>query len=259
MKRFDLIDTLRGLSIISMIAFHACWLINFFNLGISDETLFGRGFFAWERSICISFIMIAGYSFSLGRRHLRSGLILTVLGAVITLLTVLFLPGIHIVFGILTFMGAVTLLMIPFDKLYVSSCKKNVRTERSGIIHIISFALSLLLFLFSYDINRGTVGLPFCPDIQLPVWLFRGYIATFIGFMEPGFDSVDYFSLIPWCFIFMCGYFLHKIIKDSTAEEKIMTRGIPMIRSIGRHSLLIYIIHPIVLFMLIGGVSLILK
>ena len=245
MKRYDLIDSLRGLAIISMIGFHACWLLNYFGLAISNKTLFGSAFLVWERSICISFIMIAGFSFSLGHRHIRSGLLLSAIGIVITLVTCLFLPGMRIVFGILTFLGAMTLLIIPIDKISQRTVKKPV----------IAFALCILLFLFTYNINRGYIGLPFCTHITLPQTLYKGYVSTFIGFMEPGFDSVDYFSLIPWSFVYMSGYYLHKIIMNTRIENSLLSHGIPGVKVLGRHSLAIYIIHPIVLYALFYLIS----
>ena len=86
-KRYDLIDTLRGLAIISMIGFHACWIMNYFGILITSETLYGTIFTVWERSICIPFIIIAGFSFSLGHNHLRSGLIVFGWGLIITAVT----------------------------------------------------------------------------------------------------------------------------------------------------------------------------
>ena len=115
-KRLDLIDTLRGLAVISMIGFHACWIINLFGLAFSDEIIMGPVFMAWKRSICMSFILISGFSFSLGRRHLRSGLVIFGLGLVITVVTTIVVPDIRIVFGVLTFLGSAALIMIPIDK-----------------------------------------------------------------------------------------------------------------------------------------------
>ncbi len=250
MKRYDLIDSLRGLSVISMIGFHACWLISYFGLGISSQTLFGTAFTVWERSICMSFILIAGFSFSLGRDHLKSGLIIFGLGAAITAVTCLFLPDIRIIFGILTFIGTSILLMIPVDK----------KTERSlswtMSRKILILAIIMVLFVLTYNINKGYIG--FAPDMALvlPKGLYRGYVATFFGFMDPGFYSSDYFSLIPWFFLYVFGYFLHKTVIGSRFESVIQKGRIPGINIIGRHSLVIYILHPIILYLILYVLSL---
>ena len=220
-QRFDLIDTLRGLAVISMIGYHACWILNLFGLALSYEIINGTAFVIWERSICMSFIIIAGYSFSLGRRHLRSGLIIFGLGLAITLVTSLLLPEIRIVFGVLTFLGTSTLLMIPIDK-----ALKGCNTKTGKMIRI-SLVICLILFLLTYNINRGFIGFTGGMRIDLPMWLYKGYLATFIGFTQPGFTSSDYFSLIPWFFLYLFGYFLHKIIRGTRIEESIMTHGLP--------------------------------
>ena len=250
MKRYDLIDTLRGLAVISMIGFHACWLASYFGLGISQETLFGTVFTVWERSICMSFILIAGFSFSLGHHHVKSGLIIFGLGALITAVTCLFLPDIRIIFGILTFIGTVTLLMIPIDKKIHESGAKT----RSSMF--VSFALFMILFILTYNINKGYIV--FAPEVAvaLPKGLYRGYAATFLGFMDPEFYSSDYFPLMPWFFLYLCGYFLHKIVSGSRFEDGMLRFGIPGVKFIGRHSLIVYILHPVILYLIMYLLSL---
>ena len=244
MKRLDLIDTLRGLAVISMILYHACWIMNHFGILISEEMLNGPAFFAWERSICIPFIVIAGFSFSLGHNHLKSGLVLSVIGAAITALTWLIVPEIRIVFGILTFLGIATLIMIPVERLF------NRISKGSRKFYFIAFVVSLFLFLATYNINKGYLGfMPGCA-FNMPKELYKGYFATFLGFLEPGFYSSDYFSVFPWIFLYMCGYFLYKITIGAGLQSRIFSYGIPGVRVIGRHSLPIYLIHPIVLYLI---------
>ena len=244
MKRYELIDSLRGLAIISMILFHACWIMNHFGILITSEMVSGTGFLIWERTICISFITIAGFSFPFGRHHLRTGLILSGIGAVIMAVTWIFVPEIRIVFGILTFLGAATLIMIPFDKAAGRAC-----SDRRGL-SVTLFIASLILFLFTYNINRGYLGFGTIPFIALPKALYKGYIAAFFGFLEPGFFSTDYFSVLPWIFLYAGGYFLNKIIMGTRVEETFLKKNIPGVSAMGRHSLLIYLIHPIVLYLI---------
>ena len=244
MKRYELIDTLRGFAIVSMIAFHTCWILHHFGLAVSDEMLTGTWFTVWERSICISFILIAGFSFSLGHNHLRSGLVVFVWGVIITAATCLFIPGIRIVFGILTFIGTATLLMILIDRLIGKATKGSKLFFRS------LFILSLVMFLFTYNINIGYVGLnPIV--IKPPQALYKGLVPTFIGFMEPGFVSDDYFSIMPWFFLYLCGYSLHKLIRGSKAEDYVRRWRIPGIDLLGRHSLPIYLVHPVIIYIVI--------
>lgn len=253
MKRYDLIDTLRGISIISMIAFHTCWLMNYFGIGLSDEIVYGTAFTVWERSICISFIVIAGFSFSLGRHHLRSALLLSGIGLAITVITCLFFPDIRIVFGILTFLGAAAFIMIFIDRVYKRAAKGN--EEMSEPVNAGLLSLSLLLFIFTYNINNGYIGISGIWSADMPKVLYNGYAATFIGFMKPDFTSADYFPLLPWIFIYMYGYFLHKAIMGSSRAKKSLRHGISWISFLGRHSLIIYLLHPVVIFLVLYAIT----
>ena len=233
-----------------MIGYHACWIINLFGLAFSNEIITGSAFTVWERSICMTFILIAGFSFSLGHRHLRSGLLIFGLGLAITVITSLILPQIRIVFGVLTFLGTATLIMIPIDKVLKGCSTKKRSFPIAGLV------IFFLLFLLTYNINKGFIGFGENARIFLPKWLYSGYFATFLGFTQASFFSADYFSLIPWFFWYMCGYFLHKIVKGTYIEEDILSHGIKGISTVGRHSQVIYIIHPIVLYVLIFLLSL---
>ncbi len=248
MKRYDLIDTLRGFSIISMIAFHTCWLLNFFGLAISDEMLYGTGFLVWERTICIGFISISGFSFSFGHRHIRMGIKLLLIGAIITFITCLVIPKSPIIFGILTFLGSATLIMIPVDKIYRKASNLD---DVSEPVNALLLAASFIFFVFTYNINRGYLGFASISSVDLPKELYSGYISTFIGFMKPGFVSSDYFSLLPWIFIYISGYFLHKAVMGSPGAERVLSHGVRQIAFLGRHSLIIYLLHPVAIFLIL--------
>lgn len=246
-NRLHLIDTLRGLSIISMIIYHTVWIMTAFGYGLSFETINGSLCTFWERTICMGFILISGFSFSLGRRHLKNGLITFSLGALITLVTCLIVPDLKIIFGVLTFLGSANLLMIPLDKLLGP---KTVDPE--GITNrrfcIISSLLCIFLFIFFYKVNKGCLGIGNIFLITIPESIRRGYFMTYLGFMMPGFRSADYFSLLPWIFWYFLGYFLEKLSRGTDLRSITLTKGIPALSFLGRHSLVIYVIHPIVIF-----------
>ncbi len=241
MKRYEFIDTLRGLAIISMIAFHTCWTLNHFSILITNEALTSTAFMVWERSICMTFILVSGFSFSLGRKPLRNGLIIFGFGLLIMLVTCLFIPGIRILFGIMTFLGSAMLLMIPVDRII----GKTVTGSKPAAVTL--FVLSAAVFIFIYHINAGYVGWP--PfDLALPKWMYSGMISTYFGFMMPGFWSDDYFAILPWLFLYICGYALHKALKGTAAEELLVAWKIPFINTLGKHSLVIYLAHQVIIY-----------
>lgn len=67
-NRYALPDTLRGLTLLSMIAYHGCWDMVYI-LGADWPWYQSTGAYLWQQSICWTFILLSGYSFSLGRRH----------------------------------------------------------------------------------------------------------------------------------------------------------------------------------------------
>lgn len=230
--RYQLIDTIRGFTIINMILFHACWDLIY---------MFGHKFrlydswpgYIWQQCICWSFILLSGFCFYFSRRHLRRGIVVSLAGVLISVVTCIFMPkGSGILFGILTFLGCAMLITTPLDKLF-----KKLNPLPCLII---SFALFFVL----KDINIGCLGFEKLYIYPLPKSLYKGYFMSFLGFMDPDFYSTDYFSLFPWYFLFLTGYFICPLIKS---KDKVLKPGIGFLSFLGRHSLLIYLAHqPIV-------------
>lgn len=68
------------------------------------------------------------------------------------------------------------------------------------------------------------------------------------GFPPEDFFSGDYFSLVPWMFLYLSGYFLYDIVIEKKSFQKLMEVRIKPLEWIGRRSLLIYLLHqPVVL------------
>lgn len=255
-QRLHMVDTLRGLAIISMIIYHTVWIMNSFGYGISTDTLYGPVCTFWERTICTSFILISGFSFSLGHHPLKNGVLTFTLGSVITLVTCIFVPQIRIIFGVLTFLGSACLIMIPINRIIYNSVSKS--DKQSRLNNIILSLVFLVLFILFYNINKGYVGIGKLFSISLPQNLYNGYFMTFLGFLDPTFYSTDYFSLLPWIFLYFLGYFLNKVSSGTVFERKVLTKGFAPVSFLGRHSLIIYVIHPIVIFITVYIVSLVL-
>lgn len=71
--RSGTLDTLRGLTLVSMIVYHACWdLVYLYRLDWGWYRSFWAGI--WQQSICCTFILLSGYCWQMGRHPLRRGL-----------------------------------------------------------------------------------------------------------------------------------------------------------------------------------------
>ena len=71
---------------------------------------------------------------------------------------------------------------------------------------------------------------------------------TYVGFPDPGCYSTDYFSLFPWLFLFVCGYFVYHLLKGKLPGYHILNLNFSVFGFIGKHSLLIYLVHQPMLY-----------
>ena len=103
--RYALLDELRGLDLVSMMLYHGCWdLVNLF--GIQADWYYGLPGQLWQQSICWVFILLSGFCVQLGHHTLRRGAQVFGAGALVTVITLLFMPEERVIFGILTLLGS---------------------------------------------------------------------------------------------------------------------------------------------------------
>lgn len=103
--RYALLDELRGLDLLSMMLYHGCWdLVNLF--GIQADWYYGLPGHLWQQSICWVFILLSGFCVQLGHHTLRRGAQVFGAGALVTAVTLLFMPEDRVIFGVLTLLGA---------------------------------------------------------------------------------------------------------------------------------------------------------
>ena len=233
--RLHALDALRGLCLISMTAYHGLWNLVYL-FGIDLDWYKGAPGYVWQQSICWTFIILSGFCWKLGRRHLKRGLLIFGGGILVSVVTHLLMPASRITFGILTCTGSCVLLLIPLDRLL-----KKVPVG-------IGAAVSLLLFALLRNCSRGSLGFEGMVLAQLPDGLYRNMLTTYLGFPMPGFYSSDYFPLLPWFLLFLFGYFLHGVLRSRGLDAKLFAKGqFPVLNFLGRHSLMVYLLHqPIV-------------
>ena len=234
--RLHLLDALRGFLMINMIAYHGMWNLVYL-FGVEANWYAGTPKYLWQQFICWTFILLSGFCWSMSRSHIRRGLLVFGGGLLVSLVTCILMPENRIIFGILTCIGSCVLMMTPLEKL--------LQKIPAGVGAAGSFGLFLLL----RNCPRGTLGfekLVLCP---LPEGLYRNYLTAYLGFPSASFYSTDYFSLIPWIFLFIAGFFLYRIASAKGWNEKLFARGqFPLLNAIGRNSLLVYLLHQPVLY-----------
>lgn len=77
------------------------------------------------------------------------------------------------------------------------------------------------------------------------------------GFYPDWFYSADYFGLLPWLFLFWVGYYLHKAVGRRRMEP--LRRSVcPALGWMGRHSLLLYLLHQPVIYGVLSAAAVLL-
>ena len=234
--RFQLLDTIRGIMLVSMVIYHAAW--NFVYIYGMDWAWYkSYGAYIWQQSICWTFILLSGFCFSLGKRHLKSGLTVFFGGALVTAVTLIVMPGNRVVFGVLTCIGSCILILALTENVF-----RKIPAEMGMV-------LSLGFFLIMKNINDGYLGIGGTGFWELPKGWYQNYFTTYLGFPFRGFFSTDYFSLLPWLFLFITGFYFYEIFeKYDLLKQNFLQRGIRLFSFMGRHSLLIYLLHQPVIY-----------
>lgn len=232
--RYALLDELRGLDLISMMAYHGTWDLVFL-CGVWMPWYQETPGLVWQQITCWIFILLSGFCVQLSRRPVHRGLIIFGAGLLVTLVTGLFMPADIVIFGILTFMGSAMILT------------GLLRPWLKKVPAWVGLFVSGILFFVTYNINSGTFGFGGIHLGWVPAGWYANYFTTFLGFVHPGFYSTDYFSLFPWLFLYWFGFFLHDVVGHNGMEP--LRRSIcPQLGWMGRHSLVIYLLHQPIIY-----------
>jgi len=233
-RRYELLDAFRGFTILSMIGYHFSYDV-FILYDRNPGWLSNPMGFLWQQSICISFIFICGLCASFSRDLFKRGFLLNLCGLLITAVTVIFSPSAAVYFGVLNLLGCSLLLLIPV--------KKMVSDKTWPMIEVIT----LFLFVLFRNVTKGYLGIGDRILYAVPFSFYESKWMVPFGFPYRGFYSSDYFPILPWFFLFLTGYCFSFYLKKTEWLKKALTPKIPLLSFIGKHSLIIYMLHQPVL------------
>jgi len=230
------VDALRGVAIMMMVIYHLMYDLYYFQ--VTDAIFTNLFWFYFQRATAGTFIVLVGVSLTLSVSALRQRgqserAIFTLLfrrslrvfgwGLVITVVTwIVFGWASAVKFGILHFIGVAIMLAYPFLTL-----------------RWLNLALWIGLSLLGRALNGMTISGP---------WLL------WFGIQPMNHVYVDYFPLIPWFGVMLLGVFLGNMLY--TNGERRYSLPLPAmpfrpLQWLGEHSLLLYLIHQPLLFVLL--------
>ena len=240
-NRYSVLDGIRGIALLNMIVYHTVWdMVHLF--GFNWKWYQSDASYLWQQMVCWTFIFISGFCQSLGRQRLKRGITVLLCGCLISLVTIIAMPQEPALFGVLTLIGSCMLLMIPLDNIF-KRCSPPI-----------GFMVSMALFITTRNINQGFLGFGSWNFLKLPNSWYRNPFTAYLGFPTKNFHSTDYFSLFPWIFLFIAGYFLCRLMQKRKLLDWLRPSRIKSAEWLGRHSLEIYVIHQPVIYLILLGI-----
>ena len=245
-QRLHALDAIRGITLLSMIAYHAMWdLVYMF--GVRADWYRSDAAHLWQQSICWTFILLSGFCHSLGRKPWKRGLIVFGASVIVSAVTLIFLPEQRILFGVLNLMGLSMLLMTVLAKLF------------SRVNPYLSAVLAFVVFGLLKTVQTGKLVFLGQTIAVMPDGLYANDFTALFGFPGPDFYSTDYFPLLPWFFLYVTGWFLYRIFDRHGWLGIFAKPNIPILGFIGRHTLPIYMAHQPVIYAVLTVIFTILK
>ena len=149
---------------------------------------------------------------------------------------------------------------------------KRLMGEELGILIVFGVLHMLAVCMLFYGLTRKlwdrlpdwlmvlfcVLGTVLTARLANGVYVSRGSWLFPFGFVTEGFYSADYFPMLPWLFVFLFGTWLGGKIREGKLPERFYTWKCPFFPKVGRHALLIYVVHQPALLLLTLGIGAIL-
>jgi uncharacterized membrane protein len=242
-RRIVLIDELRGLCILLMVAYHGAYsLVYIFGINIPVFHAPLLQDFA-QPFVAGIFVAISGVVSRFSKSNIKRGALVLGCGLGITAVTYFFMPDMLILFGILHLLGV---CMILFGVLTYGR-DTRIRPDRmSAFSGVLLFSL---LFAATYNVPRGYLGFRDTAfSLWLPAELYSELWLSPLGFLSRGFLTTDYFPIMPWMFLFFAGTYLGAHFSGCGAPEFFYRSRCRFLAATGRHTLIIYLLHQPVIY-----------
>ena len=244
-KRIHEIDLLRGFLMVLVIFDHLMWFINYYIFHYSS------GFLTWywtsdlrfvvRQIVLMLFLFTCGISCHFSRNNKKRGLLLLALSLAVFFVTHIIqltgLLGSRVVIIDINILGVIAISILLY-----ALCEK-LSTKKLWFV----VGLLMLFYFFIVVSERTDTSGSYYPFISVLYCPFNPIKAGHVG---------DYLPLFPYIiFLFLGVIFARKVYKEKKSVITKKGSWEKPICFLGRHTLIVYVLHEIILtglFMLIG-------
>ncbi len=226
-NRIVWLDYLRAVGIIFVMWYHLIYDINAF-YGVCDF-IYSDWMDVFRDVMVSMLVLISGVCCHFSRSNIKRGAICFGFAMLLTLVTYIMDQRLYIRFGVLHMFGISMMAYGLLSPLF--------RFKRKWIAAI----LMIIGFLCTFMLSNEALGIYRLPLITLPHTLYQSPNLFWLGFPDLAFCSADYYPLLPWMLLFFAGGFLGEYVKKYLKCE-----NMPNIRAfsfIGRHTMILYLVH----------------
>ena len=232
MKRFDIIDILKGIAVIFMITFHVFYFPN--QYGFKEIKYDTKPLYICSKIEQYIFIICVGINLSItklsskeninkeefNQKSIQRILKIALLALFMTLFSWFIFGDKYIKFGILHFIAIISLILFNY-------------ADNTKLIQILLILSIIINYLIKHSPN-----------------LFQNVpekLAFILGFYNKKYTSVDHFPIFPWIIFIFIGMIIgNKIVHINEPEYNNIVLN--TLKGIGKKSLKIYVVHWIILY-----------
>ncbi|WNY28340.1 hypothetical protein MmiEs2_05250 [Methanimicrococcus stummii] len=245
-SRYYELDVFRGIAVILMVIYHFLFDLDYFNIREMPAWFWPQQLYGFP--ITMMFIAAAGISLSLTasrtndaktltKKLIKRGAFLFAVGLLITAVTWIYPHDGAILFGVLHLIGLSTILVVPF---LIGMTKEApfFGKYKETLAWLIPLVFGIIVILASNVVGK----------MSGPIWMVP------LGIHPYGFYSLDYEPLFPWFGVILMGIAVgawlypkgeRRFDFSFLKEESLFLKPVTFL---GKHSLVIYLIHqPIIL------------